>query len=191
MSMRGLCILGAAGLLAAIWLIPLPDTARFPLHMLRHMVLVALAAPLLVLGFPRLGRIFAMPALLAAGLEFLLVWGWHLPAAHGAAYRLPGAFVLEQATFLLAGLFVWAGCLHGPRLLGAAGLLLTSMHMTLLGALLTLAPRDLYASYCGTPPDPEGQALGGMLMLAIGTPVYLLAGVALAASALSQPEAAT
>lgn len=180
----------AAGLalLGLIWA-PLDALApRFPLHMLRHMVLVALAAPLLVLGFPRLGQVMAMPALLAAGLEFLLVWGWHLPAAHGAAFRGGLVFVLEQATFLIAGLFVWAGCLHGPRLIGAVGLLLTSMHMTLLGALLTLAPRDLYAFYCGTAPDPDGQALGGMLMLAIGTPVYLLGGVALAGQALSDPK---
>ncbi|SMO92803.1 cytochrome c oxidase assembly protein [Paracoccus laeviglucosivorans] len=190
MSARPAYAVVGLALLALIWLLPDSAAPRFPLHMLRHMVLVALAAPLLVLGFPRLGRLMAMPALLATGLELLLVWGWHLPAAHGAAYRMPTAFVLEQATFLLVGLFVWAGCLHGPRLVGAGGLLLTSMHMTLLGALLTLAPRDLYAQFCGTPPDPEGQAVGGMLMLAIGTPIYLLAGVALAARALSDREAA-
>lgn len=180
-------------LLALIWLVP-EALPRFPLHMLRHMVLVALAAPLLVLGFPALARIFAVPPLLAAGAEFVLVWAWHLPALHGAAFLLPGAFVLEQATFLLAGLMVWAGCLRGhtraDALAGAGGLLLTSMHMTLLGALLTLAPRDLYAEFCGTPPDLGGQASGGMLMLAIGTPVYLVAGVALAARALSERTAA-
>lgn len=188
---------GALGLslLALIWLLP-DALPRFPLHMLRHMVLVALAAPLLVLGFPALARVFAAPPLLAAGAEFVLVWAWHLPALHGAAFLLPGAFVLEQATFLLAGLMVWAGCLRAARtgqiadaLAGAGGLLLTSMHMTLLGALLTLAPRDLYAEFCGTPPDLGGQASGGMLMLAIGTPVYLIAGVALAARALSDRRA--
>ena len=190
--------LAACGLLllAAIWLLPLDGVApRFPLHMLRHMVLVALAAPLLVLGLPRLARRLAMPPMIAVVLEFVLVWAWHLPAAHGAAYRLPGAFVLEQASFLLAGVLVWAGCLRsadgGQALLGAGGLLLTSMHMTLLGALLTLAPRDLYAHVCGTVPDLAGQAGGGMLMLAIGTPVYLLAGVALAARALTARGVAT
>ena len=53
------------------------------------------------------------------------------------------------------------------------------MHMTLLGAILTLAPRDLYADWCGTAPDLSGQQIGGMLMLAIGTPVYLIAGLVL------------
>ena len=193
MTARSLPALGGTLLLAAIWLLPLDQLApRFPLHMLRHMVLVALAAPLLVLGFPALGRWLTISPLVAAAIEFALVWAWHMPAAHGLAYRLPLGFALEQASFLLAGLLVWAGCLRaaatgnaGQALAGAGGLLLTSMHMTLLGALLTLAPRDLYAGFCGTAPDPGGQAVGGMLMLAIGTPVYLLAGVALAARALS------
>lgn len=196
--MRWPYALGGLVLLAAIWLLPLQDAPRFPLHMIRHMVLVALAAPLLVLGFPALGGWFALPPLMAAALEFVLVWAWHLPAAHGLAYRLPSGFALEQASFLLAGLAVWGSCLRGATtgdpglaLAGAGGLLLTSMHMTLLGALLTLAPRDLYASFCGTAPALDAQAVGGMLMLAIGTPVYLVAGVALAARALSLREAAS
>lgn len=195
--MRRACAIAGVALLALIWLAPLEAwLPRFPLHMLRHMVLVALAAPLLVLGFPALGRAFAVSPLIGAGVEFLLVWAWHLPALHGAAFRFPGAFVLEQATFLTAGLLVWSGSLRAARtgqtadaLAGAGGLLLTSMHMTLLGALLTLAPRDLYAAFCGTPPDLPGQSSGGMLMLAIGTPVYLLAGVLLAARALGEKEA--
>ncbi|MBC9247515.1 cytochrome c oxidase assembly protein [Paracoccus sp. 11-3] len=197
MSGRGLLAASGLSLLAAIWLLPLDILLpRFPLHMLRHMGLVAVSAPLLVLGFPRLGRKLAIPPLIAVLLEFLLVWAWHLPAAHGLAYRLPGAFALEQGGFLLVGLLVWAGCLRGvvtgdrgQALIGATGLLLTSMHMTLLGAILTLAPRDLYAGFCGTAPDLSAQTVGGMLMLAIGTPIYLVAGVALAAIALKPHEA--
>ncbi|MDQ1900242.1 cytochrome c oxidase assembly protein [Paracoccus sp. WLY502] len=198
MTTRWPYALGGILLLSAIWLLPLPDGPRFPLHMIRHMVLVALAAPLLVLGFPALGRWLAIPPLMAAALEFALVWAWHLPVAHGLAYRLPAGFAAEQASFLLAGLCVWGSCLRGAMeddpglaLAGAGGLLLTSMHMTLLGALLTLAPRDLYADFCGTVPALDAQAVGGMLMLAIGTPVYLAAGVALAARALSLREAAS
>lgn len=63
---------------------------------------------------------------------------------------------------------------------------MTSMHMTLLGALLVLAPRDIYAAICGTPPDLSGQQIGGMLMLAIGTPVYLIAGLWLTGQALRE-----
>lgn len=198
MTRRWPYALGGLMLLAAIWLLPAPQVPRFPLHMIRHIVLVALAAPLLVLGFPALGRWVAIPPLVAAALEFVLVWAWHLPAAHGLAYRLPLGFALEQASFLLAGLAVWGSCLRGAMtddpglaLAGAGGLLLTSMHMTLLGALLTLAPRDVYAGFCGTAPALSAQGVGGMLMLAIGTPVYLVAGVALAARALSLQEVAS
>lgn len=177
-------------LLAALWLVPLDAAVgRFSLHMLRHMLIVAVIAPLLVIGFPALRVAIAVPPLVAAAFEFVLVWAWHLPGAHGAAYREPGLFALEQGSFLIAGLFVWANCLRagdaGAALAGAGGLLLTSMHMTLLGTLLVLAPRDLYAEVCRVAPDLSAQQLGGVLMLAIGTPVYLLAGVALAGRALS------
>ncbi|AJE49055.1 cytochrome c oxidase assembly protein [Celeribacter indicus] len=189
--MRPIFLLPALALLALLWAAPLDDwLPAFPVHMLRHMGLVAVAAPLLVLGLPpHAGRVAIQP-LLAAVIEFLLVWGWHLPAAH-ALGRLSGAgFAAEQASFLLAGVLVWAGCLRaGHPLAGAGGLLLTSMHMTLLGALLILAPRDLYAEICGTAPDLDGQQVGGILMLAIGTPVYLFGGIALTGRALAEEPA--
>lgn len=190
-GVRLACLAGGVGLLAAIWALPLDDyLAGFPVHMLRHMVLVALAAPLLVLAVPGLARAAPNP-LIAAAVEFVVVWAWHLPSAH-ALGRLSGAgFVAEQGSFLLAGVLVWAGCLGARQpLAGAGGLLLTSMHMTLLGALLTLAPRDLYAAVCGTAPDLTGQQAGGLLMLAIGTPVYLVAGLVLTGRALGRGGAA-
>ncbi|WP_033315494.1 cytochrome c oxidase assembly protein [Limimaricola hongkongensis] len=181
------------GLLAAIWVAPVAMWlgSAFAGHMLRHMVLVALAAPLLVLGWPAMGRALALGPLAAAALEFIVIWSWHLPRAHGLAYRSDAGFVAEQASFLIAGLLVWSGCLRAAHpLAGAGGLLLTSMHMTLLGALLILAPRDLYAAWCGLMPDLGGQQIGGMLMLGIGTPVYLVAGLLLTARAVKEREAA-
>ncbi len=173
-------------LLALVWLLPLDELVpEFAAHMLRHMVLVALAAPLIVLGLPPLAERAAVPPLAAALAEFVIVWGWHLPAAHALGRLQAAGFVAEQASFLIVGLLVWAGCLRSDQpLAGAGGLLLTSMHMTLLGALLVLAPRDIYAAICGTAPDLSGQQIGGMLMLAIGTPVYLVAGLWLTGQAL-------
>ncbi len=168
------------GLLAFAWAAPLERWAGpFPAHMLRHMVLVALAPPLLLAGLPGLRAFGALPVALAAALEFVVVWGWHVPALHEAAYFSTPVFVAEQASFLLAGLVVWAAALSVPRLAGAGGMLLTSMHMTLLGALLILAPRALYA-YCGL----SQQQVGGMIMLALGTPAYLAAGLWLTSRAL-------
>jgi len=181
--------LGYAGLalLAVLWLLPLGRWlgADFPHHMLRHMGLVAVVAPLLVLGFPKVTAVFALSPLLGAVVEFVVVWGWHMPALHGWADGGLLGLVFEQASFALAGLLVWAGCLRGEPLAGAGGLLLTSMHMTLLGALIILAPRDLYAAICGRAPDLDAQQVGGLLMLGIGTPIYLVAGLALVGKALN------
>ena len=186
--MRAVFLIPGLALLAAIWALPLHDWLPvFAAHMLRHMTLVALAAPLIVVGLPRWSGAVAVSPLIAAAVEFIVVWAWHLPLAHGLGRLSAVGLVAEQAAFLSAGLMVWAGCLRADRpLAGAGGLLLTSMHMTLLGALLVLAPRDLYAAVCGTAPDLPGQQLGGMLMLAIGTPVYLVAGLALTAQTLRE-----
>ncbi|WP_244497854.1 cytochrome c oxidase assembly protein [Aureimonas sp. AU40] len=190
--------------LVAAWFGPLPARAEtsFAAHMILHMGVVALAAPLLAFGLARsrllpagagAGR-FVLPAAL---LEFLLIWGWHAPALHDAARQSLALFALEQASFLLAGLFLWTAALGslgsqrtGARAAGAAGLLLTSMHMTLLGALLLLAPRPLYR--CGTLCSPlatltplEDQQLGGTLMLAVGGAAYLAGGIALLAGVLN------
>jgi putative membrane protein len=129
----------------------------------------------------------AVPPLLAAVLEFAAVWGWHLPAARIAAQTSTAWFAAEQASFLLAGLALWCAVLHpGRQLAGAGGMLLTSMHMTLLGALLILAARPLYpSSICAGPAD---QQLGGMIMLGLGTPIYLVAGLILTARALAGAE---
>lgn len=187
--MRGAALAGGAALLAAVWLLPLHHMSggHFPAHMLRHMVLVAVAAPLLAVALPA-GRL-APPVMAGAVIEFVVVWTWHLPAMHGLACASSALRVVEQAMFLAAGWAVWAGAFRADApLAGAGGLLVTSMHMTLLGALLTLAPSDLYAAACARPADLTGQQLGGMLMLAIGTPIYLLGGLWLAGRSLSDPE---
>lgn len=167
--------------LAAIYLPPWRDwLGMFPAHMLRHMGLVALAAPLMVLALPEMSRRASPPVVLGAFAEFTVVWIWHLPALHHAAQDHLTIRLTEQAMFLIAGWAVWASALTAREpLLGAGGLFLTSLHMTMLGALLILAPVDLYAGSHGHAANLAGQQLGGMLMLAIGTPIYLLGGLML------------
>jgi putative membrane protein len=189
MVRRGAALLALLAL-ALAWAAPLDRwLGAFPGHMLGHMTLVAVAAPALVLAFPAAFDRLRVPVLAGAVLEFGIVWGWHLPALHGAARLEPGWHLAEQALFLAGGLAVWAGALRAREpLAGAGALLLTSMHMTLLGALLVLSAEDLYAAFCGTPPDLFGQRLGGLLMLGIGTPVYLIGGLWLTGLALREPR---
>lgn len=191
MRLRPLPALGAALVLALVWSPALGLVAGrdFPAHMIRHMVLVAIAPPLIAAANPRWSAALPSAVLVGAVVEFVVVWGWHLPALHAFARLSAVGFVAEQASFHAAGLLVWAGALatRAP-LAGAGGLLLTSMHMTLLGALMILAPRDLYSAACGQPDDLGGQQLGGVLMLAIGAPAYLAGGLWLTGRALNPPE---
>lgn len=191
----------AAGLaaLGLAWLGPLPEWSltRFAAHMTMHLAVVAVAAPLLALGVAggpldparRLPGLFAPVA--AAALELVVVWGWHAPALHDLARASFGWLAAEQASFLAVGLLVWLAALGGGAerrreraAAGVAGLLLTSMHMTLLGALLALAPRPLYAACAGV----ADQQVGGILMLAVGGVVYAVGGLGLLAGLLRRGE---
>jgi putative membrane protein len=189
--------------LALIWLGPLLGAWRgsFASHMLAHMGVVAVAAPLIVIGMPdrwRPGPAMPVALPIAASLvELVAVWGWHAPALRAAAENSLAVTVSEQATFLAAGLFLWwtsfaASGRTSHSAAGAAALLLTSIHMTLLGALLSLSPRPLYGAgevTCfGTVLDAgQDQQLGGVIMLLVGAAVYLAGGVALVARLLRQP----
>lgn len=204
--MRPLALCLGLLLLAVLWLGPLPAQAElsFAAHMVMHMGVVAVAAPLLAMALARsrlnpLNRLPpAVVALPAALFELVVVWGWHAPAAHDAARLSTALLVLEQGMFLLAGLVVWLAALapesHASPVRRGAGvlcLMVTSMHMTLLGALLALAPRVLYqclelcaASLERTP--LEDQSLGGVVMLAVGGVSYLIGGLAVMAPLLRE-----
>ena len=192
---RGFLVAGVLILIAA-WFGPLPQLAEtsFFAHMTMHMTVVAIAPPLLALGLrqTRLDPVIFAPALfppiVASMLELIVVWAWHAPVLHYFARHSPAGLVLEQSTFLFCGLLLWLSAFGGNgseqnsrRGAGVIALLLTSMHMTLLGALLALAPRPLYHHMT----DAGGAALadqhlGGAVMLIVGGVSYLAGGLVLA-----------
>jgi putative membrane protein len=167
--------------------------------MVMHMGVVAVAAPFLAIGIARAvpKLVSSLPptlAIAASLFEFAAVWTWHAPALHDAARAETALFVLEQAFFLSAGILVWTSAV-GARTAGVCALLITSMHMVLLGALLLLAPRPLYAcsgicSPAATLTPLGDQQLGGALMLIIGGSAYLTGGLTLLLSVL-QDRAST
>jgi len=196
--------LGAVGLLclAVAWLGPLPALAHeaFFAHMVMHMLNVAMAAPALSLAIAgtRLDPVFYVPRLLspipASVAELVIVWAWHAPGLHHVARMTTWGLFAEQGSFLIAGIAVWVSAFGGDReknpnraAAGVIGLLLTSMHMTLLGALLGLAPRSVYTHHqgFGSLTALQDQHLGGAVMLVIGGIAYLSGGVWLAAQLLS------
>jgi len=191
--------LGAAAL-AGAWTGPLPGLAPiwFSAHMAMHILVVAVAAPLLAVGVAgsRWDPAVHAPALFrplpAATVELLVIWGWHAPLLHGAARSYGTVLAVEQVSCLVAGLLVWLAALGGARHLqparaaaGVVGLLVTSMHMTLLGTLLALAPRPLYGRlHTDTSAGLEDLQLGGVLMLLGGGTAYLAGGLYLLAGLL-------
>jgi putative membrane protein len=202
MMRRTLLILGIVAL-AGAWFSPLPWLAQgaFFAHMARHMLVVALAAPLLALGIAgsSLDPVRKWPALFPpipiSLLELLVVWAWHTPALHHAARQSLSGFAIEQGSFLLCGFLIWLSVFGGKPAdreeragAGVAALLLTSMHMTLLGALLALAPRALYQHATHFPglTQLEDQHLGGAVMLIVGGVSYLAGGLWLTACLIRQ-----
>lgn len=191
-------------LLGALWLGPLPEMARtsFSAHMLLHLGIVSVAAPLLsfgLIGFGLVRRLMplaALSAFLALAIDVVVVWGWHAPALHEAAARHEGVFVVQQLSFLAAGLAVWTTAFRdddrGSLLMGVAAMFLTFSHMAMLGILLALAPELLYA------PDLclgafgftqlEDQQLGGVLMASVGGIPHLIGGVTLMYLLLAAPD---
>lgn len=194
-----LLIGGAALLLTVLWFGPLPEVARrsFAWHMILHLAVTSVAAPMLALGivarFPASrGSRPILLGFLASGAELAVVWGWHLPALHEFAAFDDRAFAVQQASFLFGGMVVWLVA-FGDRSRAAMGtgvivMLLTFAHMTMLGVLLVLAPELIYSplvcqgSFGFGPLDD--QRLGGTLMAAFGGLPYLAGGLLLAARVL-------
>jgi putative membrane protein len=190
--MRHVLLAAGIGTLAAAWLGPLPALAThcFSAHMTLHMAVVAVAAPLVALGVAgtrwdpthRLPVVFS--PIPASMVELFVVWGWHAPVLHLLARTSVTGLVAEQGSFLASGLLIWLAAFGSetrrPGLRAGAGvvaLLLTSVHMTLLGALLALAPRTLYAHAGHDLAALDQQHLGGAIMLAIGGVSYLAGGL--------------
>jgi putative membrane protein len=194
--MKRVSLLSGILVLAAAWVVAAAHLGMTG-HMAAHMAAVAVAAPLVAWGIAgtRLDPAARWPALVGplqmSVVELLVVWGWHLPALRQfAATSVPG-LVLEQAMFFAAGLLLWSACLGTRdsasgvrRAAGVGALLLTTIHMTLLGVLVALAPRLLFGTHgsdlfgLGLSPMHD-QQIGGVIMLLVGAGSYLLGGLLL------------
>jgi putative membrane protein len=194
----------AAGMLvaAAATLSPLHAAGRasFSWHMVEHTILMSAAAPLIVLGRPLVallwatprawrrpvGRIAALGRPLSGALVYAAVlWLWHLPPLFDAVTRSEALHTLQHTTMLAASLAWWWSLLRGSAGTALASIFITSMHSSFLGALLTVSPLPLYASY----PDLADQQLAGLIMWVPAGTVHLAAAIGFAARWLKQAEA--
>jgi len=146
-------------------------------HMVQHELLMIVAAPLMAVGAPMVGLLWAMPSQLrlrvvaavhrrsltavwsmltsppsAFCLYGVALWVWHLPALYDYALEQEAVHVVQHLCFFGTATLFWWGIAHGRhgRLgYGAAVVYVfaTAVHGGLLGALLTLSPRVWYAPY--------------------------------------------
>jgi cytochrome c oxidase assembly factor CtaG len=110
--------------------------SAFTAHMVQHLVLILVVAPLTVLGAPLaaiawalppasrprlsalrpLRRLATMPT--AFVLHSLALWAWHLPRLYDAAIQQPTVHVLEHACFLVTAVCFWWAVLGSSYLTG-------------------------------------------------------------------------
>lgn len=107
--------------------------ALFSAHMVQHVILILVAAPLLVLGAPPAALIWSVPRrwqrglgrwwqrqrglragwriltqpLLVWTLHTLALWAWHVPALYQAALQNETLHALEHLSFFGTGLLFW------------------------------------------------------------------------------------
>lgn len=193
-------------------------------HMVQHMLLMTVAAPLLIVaaaavtcyrGLPPAGRALASAVRRRAGgvvgpigahwfavwwLYALVLWVWHLPLLYGAALRDPLLHDLQHLTFFVAACAFWQLMLGPPRrgrVQGGLAVLLlftTTLHATVLGVLMTVAPQPWYPEFIGrtelwglTP--LEDQQLAGLIMWMPACASYLLVAIVVFVRALQHSDA--
>lgn len=160
----------ATAVLAVAFVSPLCalSAALFSARVVHHLLLVAVAAPLIALAWPaRRLRAPTPPFVIATAV----LWAWHLPQAYDAAMANIGVYWVMQATLVGSATLFWRAVLAPEQPAGQAGLAILGayMQMGLLGALLTFAPGPLYAIHQWAPLAwgfaPLGdQQLGGLIM---------------------------
>jgi putative membrane protein len=144
------------------------SVALFSARVVHHVLLVAVAAPLLAAAWPakRAGGSAALPFLLSTAL----LWGWHIPAAYDLALGDMAVYWIMQATLLGSATLFWRTVLSGgPAIEAVLWALAGLMQMGLLGAILTFSPAQLYALHAVAPlawgiTPLADQQLGGLIM---------------------------
>ncbi len=175
----------------------------FSAHMVQHMVMIVVVAPLLAIAWPlilspwRTTRFVALLNLLARPAPALVLslstgalWFWHIPTLYGGALENALVHTLQHLIFIGGFVLFWRPLIN-DRLGGGhlqsneLRVLYLSIGMVahgLLGAYITFSGELLYPHYADTTPGGRtplaDQHLGGAIM-------WIVASLAMVAAALA------
>ncbi|WP_244522835.1 cytochrome c oxidase assembly protein [Devosia sp. YR412] len=164
--------------------------ALFSARVVHHVLLVAVAAPLLgsLLRRKKFGKMLAP----LTGLQVAIFWLWHAPDAYQLALTSTPIYWLMQATLLGSATAMWAAIVNATPARAIGALLFLTMQMGLLGALLVFS-QPLYAPHFsatitfGFTPESD-QQFAGLIMWVPASLPYLAIGLWLLLTLLRQPE---
>jgi putative membrane protein len=155
----------ALGLVSLVAALVMPLTHKlFVAHMAQHVLLLAVAPPLIVLSSPwtrlwqLLPRALTHP-LVAWTLFNVTMVVWHVPVLYDLALRNGALHVLEHGLFFATGLLFWSAAFDSARLASwwRIAYLTTGMLVGWLIALvLAFATSPLYSAYAALPHRPWG-----------------------------------
>ncbi len=160
----------AVGVLVVAFVSPLCalSSALFSARVVHHVLLVAVAAPLL--GSLRLLQHARGPGL-ALAVSATVLWAWHHPFAYDLALSNVAVYWLMQMSLLGSAVWFWSAIFGQDRksVLHTVYIVVSFAQMGMLGALLTFSPSVLYAAHALTPYDWGmspllDQQLGGLIM---------------------------
>jgi putative membrane protein len=171
------------------WLHDLSDTYLFSAHMVQHLLLALVVAPLMIMGTT--GSMLR-PLLALRGIGPLARWatnpmrcfaifnvvvaGWHLPPMYNYALAHHPVHILQHLMFLAASVLMWWPVLSPlpelPRLSYPGQMLylfLLSIPMAIVSVYIAYADTLLYPSYAAAPrvwgiTPMDDQLIGGLIM---------------------------
>ena len=170
---------------------------RLAAHMVQHVLLTAVAAPLLASGAPLPAMLQLLPraavgpalagwwslvralraraaAVVAVGVggHAAVQAGWHLPLLYNTADRVEAVHAAEHLTMTGAAVVAWWTVLVLPRRRHGGFVLLALLGQSFvsiaIGAALVLSARPVSAGYLDQPDPLADQQLAGVVMWAFG-----------------------
>ena len=157
------------------------SVALFSARVGQHMILVLVAAPLIAAGWPRRSGFSARRLAIDTACFGLALWFWHMPAPYAGTFRSDALYWTMHVTLFGSAVLLWRDLIHHEAehaFAPVAAGLLTSVHMGLLGAVLTFAGVPLFAQHLATAPlwgmsAMTDQQLGGLLMWVPGIALFI------------------